>query len=139
MAGAAGAIALGGLASHGRDRQCGAADDHQRDVGSIQCNLPPTKAKLKPALKDNWRKIQHDGIQGNDGGGPRLTATPKRGIEAPTGYQDDTRPSPWSRPCRTRTLQHRTGPNTVSSKSKTVSCTGNVTQTGIDTFPVGRA
>jgi hypothetical protein len=97
MAGAAGAIALSGLAFIG-----GAADAASTTItagpgSSVDCNLAPATASLKPALKDNWIKADH---------------------------QDDADATVRALPDTPFALN---GPVTVKSKPKTSSCTGTIT------------
>jgi hypothetical protein len=101
LAGAAGALALGGLALTGLGN-AGAAPViiNVADSANISCTIAST-AKLSPALKNNWDQQAHEAADGETN--PYVQAIPD------TKFNTD-------------------GPNTVSSKAKSISCTGTATE-----------
>jgi len=139
LAGAWAAIALAGLTALGGGT-AGSAPITVNNVtsASIQCNLQSTTAKLKPGLKNNWVKANHNGINdvgpGPTGSDPRRveTGTPRSGIDQ---AWNDTETNATVKALPDTTFADPT-PNTIKSTSKTASCTGSVTQTSVGTFNV---
>jgi len=101
LAGAAGALALGALAASGIGG-AGAATTTitAADSANISCTIT-AKAKLAPALKNNWDQQAHEAGDGETN--PYVQAIPD------TKFNTD-------------------GDNVVSSKAKSISCTGTMTQ-----------
>ena len=100
LAGAAGALALAGLAATGLGG-AGAAPIiiNTATSANISCTIAST-AKLSPALKNNWDQQAHEAADGETN--PYVQAIPD------TKFNTDA-------------------PNTVSSKAKSISCTGSAT------------
>lgn len=100
LAGVAGALALGGLAATGIGT-AGAATVTITSATSanISCTIT-AKAKIAPALKNNWDQQVHEAADGETNAD--VSAIPD-------------------------TAFNSVAPNTVSSKSKSISCTGTAT------------
>jgi hypothetical protein len=100
LAGVAGALALGGLAASGIGT-AGAATVTITTATSanISCSIT-AKAKIAPALKNNWDQQVHEAADGETNAD--VSAIPD------TKFSSDD-------------------PNTVSSKAKSISCTGTAT------------
>jgi hypothetical protein len=100
LAGVAGALALGGLAASGIGT-AGAATVTITSATSanISCTIT-AKAKIAPALKNNWDKEAHEAADGESNAD--VSAIPD------TKFSSDD-------------------PNVVSSKSKSIACTGTAT------------
>jgi len=100
LAGAAGALALGALAVSGIGG-AGAAPIivTNATAANISCTITAS-AKLAPALKNNWDQQQHEAGDGESN--PYVQAIPD------TKFNTD-------------------GPNSVTSKAKSISCSGSAT------------
>jgi hypothetical protein len=133
LAGAGAAIALAGVAALAGPASAGSVTLTSIDSASIQCNIAPTKASIVPALKNNWVKANHNGI--NDVGPAAAGADPVRQETGVGATWNDTETNPYVK-ALPDTKYSTDGANSVSSKSKTASCTGSVTKTGVGTFPV---
>jgi len=132
LAGAGTAIALAGVAALSGSASAAPPTVTNVTSASIQCNLAPTKAKINPALKNNWVQANHNGVQ--DVGPAAPGADPVRqetGVGA--SYTDaETNNLVKAIPNTKFSLD---GANTVGSSSKTVSCAGSVTDAS-GTYPV---
>jgi hypothetical protein len=121
LAGAVAAISLAGLAALGGTAGSAPITVDSIDSANIACNLLPTKAKLKPGLVNNWVQANHNGV--NDVG-PAAPGADANLEEGPTKW-NDTESNAYVKAIPNTKFSSDL-PNTVSSNSKTASCTGSV-------------
>jgi hypothetical protein len=133
LAGAGAAVALAGLAALAGPASAKSVTLTSIDSANISCNIAPTKASVVPALKNNWVQANHNGVNDVVAGDP--LGDPVRVEGTGTGQWNDTETNAHVKAIP-NTKFSTDGNNTVSSKSKTTSCTGSVTKTGVGTFPV---
>jgi hypothetical protein len=124
LAGAAAAISLAGLAALGGTAGSAPITVDSIDSANISCNLAPTKAKLKPGLVNNWVQANHNGINDVGPAAPGADANLQEVGFGGTWNDNETNPYVKAIP---NTKFSSDLDNTVSSNSKTVSCTGSVT------------
>jgi hypothetical protein len=133
LAGAAVAVGLAGVSALAGSASAAPPTINNATTINIQCNLLPTTAKLNPGLKNNWVAANHNGI--NDVGPAAAGADPVRqetGVGA-TWNDTETNATVKALP---NTKFSSDVPNVIKSTSKTANCTGNVSQTGVGTYPV---
>lgn len=133
LVGAAAAVALAGVSALAGSASAAPPTITAATSANISCNLLPTTAKLNPGLKNNWVAANHNGI--NDVGPAAANSDPVRqetGVGA-TWNDTETNATVKALP---NTKFSTDGANTIKSTSKTASCTGTITQTGVGTFPV---
>jgi hypothetical protein len=124
LAGAGAALALAGVAALATPASAGKPAVTSITSASIQCDLLPTKAGVAPALKNNWVAANHNGI--NDVGPAVANGDPVRQETGPGASYNDTETNAHVKALPNAKFS-TDGNNTVSSKSKTASCTGSVT------------
>jgi hypothetical protein len=124
LAGAGAALALAGVAALAAPASAGKPVITSVTAANIQCNLLPTKANVVPSLKNNWVAANHNGI--NDVGPAAAGADPVRQETGVGANYNDTETNAHVK-ALPNTKYSTDGNNTVSSKSKTASCTGSVT------------
>jgi hypothetical protein len=132
LAGASAAVALAGVAALSGTASAAPITVTSVTSASIQCDLAPTTAKISPALKNNWVAANHNGL--NDVGPAAAGADSNLQEVGHGGTWNDNEANAHVK-ALPNTKFSTDGNNTVSSKSKTASCTGSVTAPN-GTFPV---